>query len=364
MKLSVIILNYNVRYFLELCLESVQQAISDIKAEIIVVDNNSQDDSCEMVKFKFPDITLIQNKENLGFSRGNNIGVLHAKGEYLCILNPDTIVAENTFIDLLNFAESKSNLGIVGCKLIDGRGNYLPESKRNIPSPKVALKKILGYSSSYYDSLNLNEIGKTSILVGAFMLLKKEVYEKVGGFDEGYFMYGEDIDLSYKILKKGYENYYYGRTSIIHFKGESTIRDKTFANHFYGAMQIFYKKHFKKSKLFGFLVKQGIKLAYTFRTKPVFKKHKPLRSVICSKSDFKALKLQLPQPVIQTSKIESIVPFTIVFFDSKLFTFKVIIEAMLLHAEKEGVSFRIISKNGDFTIGSDSTNERGEVLKI
>src|SRR5690606_21239477 len=173
MQLSVLILNYNVRYFLEQCLWSVQKALEGIDSEIIVVDNDSKDDSCEMVKQFFPDVILIENKENTGFPKGNNIGVFKAKGKYLCILNPDTIVSEDTFTKLLDFTQTKENLGIVGCKLIDGTGAFLPESKRNIPTPKVSLLKMLGQSKNYYaHHLSEDEIGKAAIFVGAFMFVE------------------------------------------------------------------------------------------------------------------------------------------------------------------------------------------------
>ena len=144
MQLSVIILNYNVRYFLEQCVESVQEALLNIDGEIIVVDNNSSDDSCEMMKTRFPNVKLIENTLNLGFPKGNNIGVAQSKGDYICILNPDTVVAEDTFAKILAFAEKQTNIGIVGCKLIDGTGNFLPESKRGVPTPFVAFTKIFG----------------------------------------------------------------------------------------------------------------------------------------------------------------------------------------------------------------------------
>ena len=183
MQLSVIILNYNVRYFLELCVISVQKALETIDAEIIVVDNNSSDGSCEMIKQRFPNITFIANKENLGFPKGNNIGVAQAKGKYICILNPDTVVAEDTFSEILAFAEKQQDLGIVGCKLIDGTGNFLPESKRGVPTPFVAFTKIFGlykfsnYFGNYYaQHLQESETGKVSILVGAFMVMKRELY--------------------------------------------------------------------------------------------------------------------------------------------------------------------------------------------
>ena len=189
------------RYFLELCLKSVQKAITTLDAEIIVVDNNSTDESCKMIKQLFPEINLIENKQNFGFSKGNNLGVAIAKGEYICILNPDTVVAEDTFTSIIAFADKQKNLGIVGCKLIDGTGQFLPESKRNIPTVEVALKKIIGDSKKYYAKhLDENTTGKAAILVGAFMLMKRNLYRKMNGFDEDFFMFGEDIDISYRVL--------------------------------------------------------------------------------------------------------------------------------------------------------------------
>ena len=206
MQLSVIILNYNVRYFLELCVLSAQRAIQNIEAEIIVIDNNSSDDSCAMMKQRFPHIKLIENKENSGFPKGNNIAVKEAKGEYVCILNPDTVVAEDTFEKILNTEHWKLNTGIVGCKLIDGTGNFLPESKRGIPTPWVAFTKIFGlykifpkssvFNKYYAQHLTENQSGKVEILVGAFMVMKRELYNELGGFDEDWFMYADDIDLT------------------------------------------------------------------------------------------------------------------------------------------------------------------------
>src|SRR5690606_17698114 len=197
MQLSVIILNYNVRYFLEQCVLSVQKALKDIDGEIIVVDNNSPDDSCAMMKQRFPDVTLIESKQNSGFPKGNNIGVAAAKGEYICILNPDTVVAEDTFKKVLQFAQAKPDMGITGVKLVDGRGNFLPESKRGVPTPWVAFTKIAGlykffpkssiFNKYYAQHITQNETGVVDILVGAFMVMKRELYLQAGGFDEGCF---------------------------------------------------------------------------------------------------------------------------------------------------------------------------------
>ena len=328
MQLSVIILNYNVRYFLELCIKSVLAATKEVTSEVIVIDNNSPDDSCSMVKQLFPDVILIENKDNVGFSKANNQAASIAKGEYICILNPDTVVAEDTFLKLLNFSSGKNKLGAVGCRLIDGSGSFLPESKRNIPTPKVSLLKILGFSKSYYSKLNEFEIGKTSVLVGAFMFLKLDVYQEVNGFDEDYFMYGEDIDLSYKLQIAGYENYYYPETTIIHFKGESTLKDATYAKRFYGAMDIFYQKHFKSSMVLNSLIKTGIKLI-------------PLLN--------KILKRQKNNP-----------KKTIKILDNNQLSFKEIIE----NIDKERFNYRIQPKDASYVLGSDTSTSRGVVKKL
>ncbi|WP_296381960.1 glycosyltransferase family 2 protein [Winogradskyella sp.] len=364
MKLSVIILNYNVRYFLELCLKSVEAAIQGVDAEIIVVDNNSPDDSCDMVKQLFPSVRLIENKENSGFSKGNNIGVAQAKGEYLCILNPDTVVAEDTFTKLIAFADTKDNLGIVGCQLIDGKGKFLPESKRNIPSPKVALKKLLGDDKSYYaNQLAIDSIGNVEILVGAFMFVQKDVYEAVGGFDEDYFMYGEDIDLSYKVLKAGYSNMYFGETTIIHFKGESTLRDKKYAKRFYGAMQIFYKKHFKRNTIFNGLVWLGIKLAYGIRKDPINVNIKPYRSYVYSSGIDEALNVQLPEPThLMTSILDEVKNDSMLVYDFNYMNTKDTIADLKQKSIQKNIVFRFLPKSSKFIIGSDSAINRGEVL--
>lgn len=363
MKLSVVILNYNVRYFLELCLKSVQAALSNIEAEIIVVDNNSDDDSCEMVKNSFPEVILIENKENLGFSKGNNIGVSKAKGEYICILNPDTVIAEDTFIKLLGFVKFKEKLGIVGCKLINGAGAFLPESKRNIPYVRYAIKKILGIPDKYYaNHLGENDIGEVDVLVGAFMLIKRSLYFKIGGFDEDYFMYGEDIDLSYKALKYGYKNYYYGDTTIIHFKGESTLRDRFYAKRFYGAMQIFYKKHFKRNILFDSLVWLGIRLVYFFRRTPKGKLKQIDNYVLISDKKNNALEKALSKDLTTKLNLNDIDSKTEVIFDNNFLSYKRIIDFVKTKRQVENITYKILPKKSKFALGSDDAIHRGEVV--
>ena len=363
MKLSVIILNYNVRHFLELCLKSVEAAITSIEAEVIVVDNNSSDDSCTMVQQLFPCVKLISNKKNFGFSKGNNIGVDQAKGEYLCILNPDTVVAEDTFTRILAFVDSKSDAGIIGCQLIDGRGYFLAESKREVPTPKVAFQKLLGKTKNYYtNNLNAYDNGNTDILVGAFMILKRDIYKEVNGFDENYFMYGEDIDLSYKVLKAGYKNYYYGESAIIHFKGESTLKDKVYSKRFYSAMGIFYKKHFTDSKLMIFLVNRALNLislfGRSFKTEHILIE----QSKVVSKEIDKRLKKVLVRPITFTSKLEEDTKNTLIVFDSDYLTFKTIIDYMKSHDATKRNTFRILLKSSNFILGSDSSTGQGEVI--
>lgn len=365
MKLSVIILNYNVQYFLELCLRSVEAAISNIDAEIIVVDNNSEDGSCHMVKALFPKVKLIENKENYGFSKGNNIGVLKAKGEYLCVLNPDTVVAEDTFLKLLEFSENKEKLGIVGCKLINGRGDFLPESKRKIPYVKAAFKKLIGNSDDYYaNNINEKEVNQVEILVGAFMFLKKAVYNEIGGFDEDYFMYGEDIDISYKALKQGYNNYYYGETTVLHFKGESTLRDKNYARRFYVAMQIFYKKHFKKNVFFDLFVWGGIGLVYLFRKQHTNKIKTVYNYIFISDGVNERLEQVLTKEIILRSDIKNIKKESEVIFDANMLSFKSIISYMETNHLDTSITFKILPKNSNFVIGSDDAVSRGEVISF
>ena len=385
MQLSVIILNYNVRYFLEQCVASVQEALSNIDGEIIVVDNNSLDDSCEMMKTHFPNVKLIENTTNLGFPKGNNIGVAHAKGDYICILNPDTVVAEDTFEKVLAFAEKQKNIGIVGCKLIDGTGNFLPECKRGVPTPFVALTKIFSlyklfpktalFNRYYAQHLSENETGKVGILVGAFMIMKRNLYQEIGGFDENCFMYSDDIDLSYMALKKGKTNYYFHETTVIHYKGESTVKDGLYMKHFREAMQFFYRKHFRSSIIFDVFMKIG---AFFFALiKKNQSKLKPLKAeeyVLFSKNEKLKNKLEnlFHKKVHWQSQIEGNTVFshsilnktqTEIIFDNTDLSFKEIIS--FLEANKnQGFTFKIIPKKTFFMIGSNNSNDKGTVIKI
>jgi len=352
-----------VRYFLELCIKSVEAALIHIDAEIIVIDNLSKDDSCEMVRKKFPKVKLIENTKNYGFTKGNNIAVAEAKGEYICILNPDTVVAEDTFETLLKFSEEKNNIGIVGCRLLDGQGRFLPESKRYLPTPMVAIKKMLGLTDSYYvKELNEVEVGEIPVLVGAFMFLKKSLYNKVGGFDEDYFMYGEDVDLSYKVSSSGYQNWYNGLTTILHYKGESTLKDKVYAKRFYGAMQLFYKKHFKKNVLFNIMVWFGVRFATLVQKDSPALKSSPKQFVFISEEKNNDLERTLNKPLEIKMEFDGYQDGIEYIFDNNYLNFKSIIEIMSNTPKNCTATYKILPKNSNFIIGSNSSTKRGEVI--
>jgi len=256
-KLSVVIVNYNVCYFLEQTLLSVRQAVAALgePAEVFVVDNNSADASVAMVRARFPEVILIENKDNPGFAKANNQALRRATGQYQLLLNPDTLVEEATFRRCCDFMDAHPRCGGLGVMMLDGQGQFLPESKRGLPTPAVAFYKIFGLASFFPKSrtfgryhlgfLDRNEPHQVEVLSGAFMLLRQAALAEVGLLDEDYFMYGEDIDLSYCLTRGGWQNWYYPGTRILHYKGESTKR--TSVNYvfvFYRAMVIFAQKHF------------------------------------------------------------------------------------------------------------------------
>jgi GT2 family glycosyltransferase len=262
-----------VQHFLEQCLQSVMVAIQHVPSEVFVVDNNSVDGSVAMVAAKFPSVILIANKDNVGFSKANNQAMRLAQGEYVLLLNPDTLVEADTFEKVVQFMDEHPDAGGLGINMVDGKGNFLPESKRSLPTPEVAFYKIFGltwlfpkskrfgkYHLTYLDKDKTHEI---EVLSGAFMLMRKEALDKVGLLDEDYFMYGEDVDLSYRIIKGGYKNYYYPEARIIHYKGESTKKGSlNYVFVFYKAMAIFAKKHFSKesAQMFSLLINFAILL--------------------------------------------------------------------------------------------------------
>ena len=250
------------------CILSIQKYFQGFDYEIIVVDNNSPNPEWKVLIDEFDKVNFIELKENLGFSKANNIGVKSAKSEYVYILNPDTEIEGNYFKEILDFADSQDKFGALGLRMHDANGNFLPESKRSVPALVNSFEKLFtklnNDSKTYYrNDIAETDIAEVEVMTGANLLMKKSVYEEVGGFDERYFMYGEDIDLCYTILRKGYKNFYYGKYSILHYKGESTVRDKIYLERFFGAMDIFIDKYYKKQKPFQYvLMKIGLKLKH------------------------------------------------------------------------------------------------------
>ncbi|MDI9309939.1 MAG: glycosyltransferase family 2 protein [Limnohabitans sp.] len=375
MQLSIIILNYNVRYFLEQCVLSVQKALEGIDGEIIVVDNDSKDDSCAMMKQKFPLVKLIENKENSGFPKGNNIGVVEAQGEYICILNPDTVVAEDTFKKILNTEYWQLNTGIIGCKLIDGTGHFLPECKRGVPTPWVAFTKIFGlykffpnskwFNQYYAQHLSENQSGNVDILVGAFMIMKRQLYLDLGGFDEGCFMYSDDIDLSYMALQSGKINYYYHETSVIHYKGESTVRDEKYVQRFREAMQFFYKKHFGRSLFFDVFMKIGALVFSLVKKKQQKNSNRKIDIII-----FFSKEIESPTHLVFNEKLVNFDLFQNngnqnieIIFDTRSFSYKEIICFMEQH-KANNLIFKNYIPQSEFLIGSNNANDIGQVINL
>ena len=259
MKLSVVIVNYNVKYYLEQCLHSVEKASAGIDSETIVIDNASSDNSVAYIKERFPNVKVIDSKENLGFARGNNLAIMQSKGEYILLLNPDTIVAEHTFTDFIDFMDSHPDAGGCGAYMLRTDGSFALESRRGLPTPFVAFCKMSGltklfpksklFGRYYMRYLNEHEANPIEIMSGAYMFLRRVALEKSGLLDEDFFMYGEDIDLSYRILKSGYKNYYLP-SPILHYKGESTEKSSyRYVHTFYQAMQLFFNKHYSHYSL-------------------------------------------------------------------------------------------------------------------
>lgn len=268
MQLSVIIVNYNVKHFLEQCIFSVLKAAKNLKFEIIVVDNNSSDGSSGFLKQNFPSIILIQNSANAGFSKACNQGLQKSTGEIILFLNPDTIVSESSLESAFCFVSTQKNCGAAGIKMIDGKGNFLKESLRSFPGVFSSFFKLSGLADKFPDSkffasyymagTNNSEINETDIIAGAFFIVKKSVLAKTGSFDPAFFMYGEDVDLSFRIKKYGFKNYFLPNP-VIHFKGESTIKNDDYFKNFYGAMSIFVNKHY--NKFYSSLIKNAISFA-------------------------------------------------------------------------------------------------------
>lgn len=308
-KISVVIVNYNVKYFVEQCLYSVEAAVGNLSAEVFVVDNHSTDGSIDYLKPRFPEVTFIENDDNPGFAKANNQAIRISRGQYILLLNPDTVIGEESLRSLCFFMDEHPEAGGIGVKMLDGHGVFLPESKRSFPSPWVSFCKLFGLSKLFPRSrffaryalryLDENERHPVDVLAGAFMLMRHEALDKVGLLDESFFMYGEDIDLSYRMVLGGYTNYYLPER-ILHYKGESTKHgDMKYIKAFYGAMILFFKKYYPHSgRLMGGLIYMavGLKafaaaLVAPFRSKPSRKRMKYRRLLVLSReADFEKIK--------------------------------------------------------------------------
>lgn len=271
MDLSIVIVNYNVKHFLEQCLMAIERARRDLKIEIFVVDNASVDGSPAMLKKKFPQVRLMENHKNLGFSKANNQALRLCRGKYILLLNPDTLIQEDTLIELIRFLESHPKAGAVGCMLINPDGSFQAASRRSLPTPWVAFTRIIGLSrifprSPIFGRYNLTYLkpdheSEIDVLSGSLSMFRVEAIAAVQYFDEDYFMYGEDIDLCYRIKKAGWQIFYTPRTKAIHYKGESSKRSElSYIANFYSAMLIFINKHFptRYSGLVKLLITVGI----------------------------------------------------------------------------------------------------------
>jgi GT2 family glycosyltransferase len=262
-KISIVIVSYNVSKLLDECLQSVARALQGIDGEVFVVDNHSKDNTLTMLKEKHPEVRVIANEVNVGFSRANNQAIRLSEAEYVLLLNPDTVVYENTLHGVLDFMDQHPQAGGAGVRMLTREGYRAPESRRSIPTPWVAMLKMLGATRRYYMShLSWDEPGQIEAVSGAFFLVRRKALDQVGLLDEDYFMYGEDIDLSYRLLKGGWQNWYLPY-DIIHYKGESTQKSSfRYVHTFYQAMLIFFRKHYGH---LSFFLSLPIKVAIYFR---------------------------------------------------------------------------------------------------
>ncbi|MBQ8988672.1 MAG: glycosyltransferase family 2 protein [Prevotella sp.] len=251
MKLSIVIVSYNVCTYVEECLDSVQKAAEGIVVEVFVVDNASSDDTVEVISRRYPWVKMIANQENLGFARANNIAIRQAAGDYVLLLNPDTVVGGSTLRQALDFMDAHPQAGGAGVMMHNADGTLAPESRRALPTPWVSCLKMLGFTKRYYMShLPWDKPSQIEVISGAFCMLRRNALDEIGLLDEDFFMYGEDIDLSYRLLKGGWQNWYLPYP-IVHYKGKSTQKsDYRYVHIFYQAMLIFFRKHYGHLSIF------------------------------------------------------------------------------------------------------------------
>lgn len=376
MQLSIIIVNYNVKYFLEHCLCSVVKACANIEAEIFVVDNNSTDGSRAFFAGRFPSVKFIWKNTNDGFAKANNEAVKVATGYKILFLNPDTIVPEDCFEKCLEFFVAQKSIGALGVKMIDGAGNYLPESKRGFPSFFTSFCKMTGLTqlfphskllANYYlGHLPNDQNNEVDVLSGAFMMVDKKVLDAVGSFDESFFMYAEDIDLSYRIQNAGYKNFYFAGTTIIHFKGESVSKkSKDYIRNFYGTMIQFIQKHYSGFAKYGYIgllkILIGIKKIFVVKSEVADSSTLPENLfVLCEKQDG----YQLPEfvkgkfsRVVITNSINTVPRTSSVLFLQPCFAVKEVIDTMQQNSGRN--QFYFYSQTAQSIIGSADKNHPG-----
>ncbi len=387
-QLSIIIVSYNVKYFLEQCLYSVRRATEGLLAEVIVVDNASTDGSMEYLQPRFPEVVFLQQKENGGFAKACNKGWRHSCGTYVLFLNPDTILAEDTLHICLNFMQQHPQAGALGVHMIDGAGVFLKESKRGLPHPRTSFFKLTGLArllpkspllARYYlGHLPQTENHEVDVLAGAFMLIPQSVLQQIGAFDEAFFMYGEDIDLSYRIQKAGYKNYYLAQTSIIHFKGESTRKASLdYVRRFYGAMIIFVRKHYRG--LGASLLRMALGAAIwasaalsllgrVFRKKES-KQLQPATgpvAIVGRVNQFgpvsAAFNKTVPEQHFENLSAATVLPAQTLVMCEGVVSFKEMISAMRRHPK--AFRYRIHAAGSSSVVGSDSSSDRGTIINL
>jgi len=385
MILSVVIVSYNVKFFLEQCLSSLKKAVDGSallcgQTEIFIIDNNSSDGTLDFLAPLYPGFRFIRNGENLGFAKANNQALPLCTGEFILFLNPDTILAEDSLDNCLSFFRITPTAGALGVHMIDGTGSYLKESKRGFPGPLTSFYKMTGltnlfphskkFSSYYLGHLDEWKSHEIDIISGAFMMIHKKVLDKTGGFDERFFMYGEDIDLSYRISLAGYQNYYFAGTTILHFKGESTRKDLRYVKMFYAAMNLFMKKHFNdgRSSLQIFFLKSGVgihRILTAFRLP--FRKliHKPPGpSIVFIRGDPNLaadLKRKLIGKKIHVTEKENDGE-EIIYCEGPLQSWKSLISEIIKN--KFPVKYKFHGAHTHAAVGSASSRYPGEILEI
>ena len=258
-KLTVVVVSYNVKDYITQCLLSLRRSVANAEVEVCVVDNHSHDGTVEYLRKHFPEVNVIASNHNLGFARANNMAIRQTDSEYVLLLNPDTIVGESAIGQCLDFMDRHENAGAVGVRMLRSDGSDAQESRRGLPTPAVAFYKMSGLCSRFPSSrrfgryymgyLSWDEAAQIEVVSGAFCMLRRKALEQVGLLDEDFFMYGEDIDLSYRLLRGGYENWYLP-VKILHYKGESTQKSSfRYVHVFYDAMLIFFRKHYAQASL-------------------------------------------------------------------------------------------------------------------